>query len=89
MHDPHERRVCMKIRYTISFFGVLFYCTPLLGMHQYIPASPGTDTSSNYHCSGDTLANPNRSPLSECAGPERVRHLRECGYDRKGNGLRV
>jgi hypothetical protein len=59
-------------------------------MHHYVPASQITVTdfyTNNSSC--HTIADSNRITLSECAGPERVRYIREWGYDRKGNGLRV
>jgi hypothetical protein len=40
MHDPHERRFCMKIRYTISFFGVLFIVLLFSGCTSTSPQVP-------------------------------------------------
>jgi hypothetical protein len=50
-------------------FWIIVPGNALLRMHQYIPASPVPDFSPD-NGSGDGIANSNRSPVSECTGPE-------------------
>ena len=67
MHDLPEVGLYENQAYN-HIFWITVPRTALLRVHQYDPASPVTDLCPD-DTHGDTIAKPNHSPVSECAGP--------------------